>query len=294
MGGKWRLAPQIIAHFPAHRSYVEPFGGAASVLLRKPRAFQEIYNDLDGEIVSLFAVLRDRSSSAELARLVRLTPWARDEFYLSYEPVDCPIEGARRTMVRSFMGFGSTAVALRRRTGFSGSDRNGKHPARDWMGMPDAIAALCERLRGVVIENRPALQVMAASDDPATLIYADPPYMHATRSQKRIRGSLEHAYSFEMADADHGELLAWLAACKSMVVLSGYPNPIYDAALAGWKRVEISALADGARERTEVLWINPAAVATGGDLFSPRYSAQPDTDPREQVSVRRRADFTPA
>jgi DNA adenine methylase len=269
MGGKWRLAPKIIEHFAPHRTYVEPFGGAASVLLRKGRAFQEIYNDLDGEIVNLFRVLRDAATAAELARQVALTPWAREEFELSYHlPAESPVEMARRTMARSFMGFGSTAVALRRRTGFrAGSGRNGKHPARDWMGMPAAIGALAERLAGVVIEHRPALQVMAASDDPATLIYADPPYVHATRSPKRIFGELEHAYAHEMTDADHQALLAWLDGCLSMVVLSGYRSPLYDAALQGWRRIDLAALADGARPRIECLWLNRAACAGLGDLF---------------------------
>ncbi len=268
MGGKWRLAPQIVKHFPHHKTYVEPFGGAASVLLRKPRAFQEIYNDLDGEIVSLFQVLRCPKSALELSRLVELTPFARDEFEASYERSPDPIENARRTVVRSFMGFGSTAVALRRKTGFRAiSERNGKHPAQDFAGMPLALLQISDRLRGVVIENRPALDVMARCDGPNTLIYADPPYMHATRSGKRIHGSLEHAYTFEMTDGDHGELLDFLAACRSRVVLSGYANPAYDKALSGWKRVEIAALADGARKRTEVLWINPAAVDAAGGLF---------------------------
>lgn len=268
MGGKWRLAPAILSHFPHHKTYVEPFGGAASVLLRKPRAFQEVYNDLDGEIVGLFRVLRDPDGAAELARLIELTPFARDEFEASYERSPDPIENARRTVVRSFMGFGSTAVALRRRTGFRAiSERNGKHPARDFAGMPAALLAISDRMRGVVIENRPALDVMARCDGPNTLIYADPPYLHATRSAKRVHGTLEHAYAFEMTDAGHGELLAWLAGCRSMVVLSGYPNALYEAALASWRRVEIRALADGARKRTEVLWINPAAVDGAGRLF---------------------------
>jgi DNA adenine methylase len=233
--------------------------------------FQEIYNDLDGEIVALFRVLRDRDQGAELARLISLTPWARDEFALSYESSADPVENARRTVVRSFMGFGATAIALRRRTGFrSRSDRNGKHPARDFMGMPDALAAIAQRLQGVVIENRPALEVMAALDGPETLIYADPPYVHETRSRKRIKGALEHAYVHEMDTAAHAELLAFLARCESMVVLSGYPCDLYDQALTGWERIEISALADGARARTEVLWINRAACDAHGLFGSDR------------------------
>lgn len=269
MGGKWRLAPWIIQHMPPHRTYVEPYGGAASVLLRKAPAFQEVYNDLDGEIVGLFRVLRDPVQAAELARLVDLTPFARDEFEASYIPSPDTVENARRTVVRSFMGFGSTAVALRRKTGFRAiSERNGKHPARDFAGMPDALLALSHRMRGVVIENRPALDVMARCDGPRTLIYADPPYVHETRSQKRIKGTLEHAYTHEMTTEAHGELLQWLARCRSMVMLSGYPTPLYDEALPGWRRVDVAALADGARKRTESLWINPAAQEAARTLFT--------------------------
>ncbi len=266
MGGKWRLAPWIIRHMPPHRTYVEPFGGAAGVLLRKPRAYAEVYNDLDGEVVSLFRVLRDPAQAGELARRVALTPFARDEFEDTYRIADCPIEAARLLVARSFMGFGSTAVALRRRTGFrADSNRSGKHPARDWLGMPPALLAITERLAGVVIENRPALGIMQRFDGPQTLIYVDPPYLHDTRSKKRIHGALEHAYKHEMSEADHAELLAWLAGSSSMVMLSGYPSDLYTAALPGWRRIDIEALADGARKRTESLWINPAAATW--DLF---------------------------
>ncbi|HEV2530934.1 DNA adenine methylase [Phenylobacterium sp.] len=269
MGGKWRLAPRIIQRMPPHRTYLEPYGGAASVLLRKPRAFREIYNDLDGEVVNLFRVLRDRCAGAELARLIELTPWARAEFEESYLEVEDPIERARRTMVRSFMGFGSTAVALRRRTGFRAlSEREGKPPQGDWMGMPAAIAQISERLSGVVIENKPAMDLMAAVDGPETLIFADPPYVHATRSKKRIHGSLEHAYAHEMTDAQHAELLAWLAGCGSMVMLSGYRTDLYDEKLKGWERCEVAAHAHGGRPRTECLWINPAAQHAAGGLFA--------------------------
>jgi DNA adenine methylase len=112
----------------------------------------------------------------------------------------------------------------------------------------------------VVIENRPRWTSWPGAMGPKTLIYADPPYVHDTRSQKRIDGALEHAYAHEMSEADHLELLSFLDRCASMVVLSGYGCPLYDEALTGWRRVEIDALADGARKRVEVLWINPAAA----------------------------------
>ncbi len=268
MGGKWRLAPKIIPFLPPHRTYVEPFGGAASVLLRKPAAFQEIYNDLDGEIVGLFRVLRDPAGAAELSRLIALTPWAREEFEASYTVSPDPIENARRTVVRSFMGFGSTATALRRKTGFRAiSVRNGKHPAKDFSGMPQAILALAERMRGVVIENRPALEILTRCDAGDTLAYLDPPYVHSTRSGKRIHGGLEHAYAHEMDEEQHRDLLAWCSSSKSMVVISGYATDLYEQALTGWTRIELAAFADGARARTEVLWINPAAVEANRGLF---------------------------
>lgn len=267
MGGKWRLAPAIERHFPPHRIYVEPFGGGASVLLRKARSYAEIYNDLDEEVVALFRVLRDRDQAAELARQVALTPFARDEFDLTYQVSEEPIEAARRLLARSFMGHGSTAVALRRKTGFrADSNRSGTTPAMDWANYPPAILAIADRLQGVVIENRPALQVLERFDEPDTLVYADPPYLHGTRSRKRVKGALEHAYKHEMSEADHEQLLEWLLACRSMVVLSGYPSALYDDALSSWSRVELPALADGARARTEVLWINRAACV-GHGLF---------------------------
>jgi DNA adenine methylase len=116
-GGKFRLAPRIIAHFPPHRVYVEPFGGAGSVLMRKEPSFAEVYNDLDGEVVNVFRVLRDPDRAERLRTLLELTPWSRIEFRACYEPADDPIEQARRTIACSFMAHGSTSIRLNR-TGF--------------------------------------------------------------------------------------------------------------------------------------------------------------------------------
>jgi DNA adenine methylase len=181
-GGKWKLAPWIISHFPKHRVYVEPFGGAASVLLRKKRSYAEVYNDLDQHVVGLFRILRDDDQAARLKAALELTPFARSEFLTAYEPADDPIESARRLIARAFMGHGSdsaTGVV----SGFrANSNRSGTTPAHDWVNYPDALPATIERLRGVIIEQRDAIDVMTQHDSEVTLHYVDPPYMHETRA----------------------------------------------------------------------------------------------------------------
>ena len=262
-GGKWRLAPWIISHMPEHRLYVEPYGGAASVLLRKPRAYSEVYNDLDREVVGLFHVLRDPTQAARLTDLLRLTPYARSEFEAAYEPCFCPIETARRLVVRSFMGFGSDGHNAAVNTGFrSSATRTGTTPAHDWRNYPDELAVLTQRLAGVVIENRPALDVMEQHDGPDTLHFCDPPYMPETRSDKsRKGGEPYHAYKHEMASEDHEALLEALSRLKGMILLSGYRNALYDDVLSDWECIERRTMADGARERVEALWLNRTAAA---------------------------------
>lgn len=245
-GGKWVLAPWIISHFPHHKVYVEPFGGAASVLLRKKPAYAEIYNDLDREVVNLFRIYRDRGD--ELLRLIAFTPYSRDEFMESYNPSTDDLEQARKTVVRSFMGFSSSSHA--RKTGFrANSNRSGTTPAHDWKNLPDALPAIINRLRGVVIENRDAADVMHAHDGAETLHYVDPPYVSETRDKGGD-------YNFEMSDQQHIQLADTLMKLKGTVILSGYNSDLYNDLYKGWKKIERKAFADGARERTEVLWIN--------------------------------------
>lgn len=260
-GGKWRIAPRILAHFPPHRTYVEPFGGAASVLLRKPRAYAEAYNDLDGEIVNVFRVLRDPALAAELRRAVELTPFARAEFRDAYLPSDDPVERARRILVRSWMGHGSTGClskASAARTGFRADiDRRGTCPAVDWGRWPAQVPAFVERLRGVVIECEPAERVIRRYDRPDALFYVDPPYPMHTRTSYRDG----HRYRHELSMEGHRELAEALRAAAGMVVFSGYACDLYDRELyPDWTRVELPTHADRARPRVEVLWISPAAA----------------------------------
>lgn len=256
-GGKWKLAPWILRHFPPHRTYVEPFGGGGSVLLQKPRSYAEVYNDLDGEIVNLFRVARDRGD--ELAQACDLTPFARDEFTQAYEPSADPLEQARRTIIRAFMGFGS-AGASGQPTGFrANSNRSGTTPAHDWANYPTHLRMTIQRLRGVVIENRDACECMAQHDAETTLHYVDPPYVHATR-QLRTRAP---SYRHELTDEQHQALASTLHTLKGMVVLSGYRHPLYDELFAGWQRIDAAAHADGARDRVESLWLSPNCPRIG-------------------------------
>lgn len=263
-GGKWRIAPWIIRHLPTHRVYVEPFGGAASVLLSKPRSYGEVYNDLDGEVVNLFRCARDRGD--ELRAVLTLTPSARAEFDLSYEAAIDDLERARRLVVRSFMGFGSNVTKPIRdgrpmRTGFRATcRRSGSTPARDWHGYPQALEAIVRRLQGVVIENRAEIEVMRQHDAPDTVHYVDPPYLHSVRDDARAD------YRHEMGEADHRALAETLHDLRGAVVLSGYDSPLYSELFGAWRRVEKHTHADGARRRVEVLWLSPRCPPPG--LFS--------------------------
>lgn len=267
-GGKWKDSLWIIQHFPMHRVYVELFGGGGSVLLRKPRSYAEIYNDKWDTVVNVFRVLRDPDSAAELERRIRLTPFARTEFLdcgeLEIEYVTDPIEKARRTIFRSFAGFGSASTNNKHSTGFRAScTRSSTTPAHDWVGWPDHIASFTRRLQGVVIENRDYKEVLARHDGQDSLIYADPPYVHATRNMARGNS----VYAFDMTDDEHVELSEQLKSCKGFVVLSGYDNDLYADLYKDWSMYRKESFADGAQPRVECIWLNPRASEAQHKLF---------------------------
>lgn len=272
-GSKWRIAPFILRHFPPHTTYVEPFGGGASVLLRKPRATVEVYNDINSEVVNLLRILRDPDSARRLRELCMLTPFAADELACAFADHDDPVERARRLLVRSWFGLGQDTATAGRKNYSSLNTRlseGTKNYAELWAGWPDQVPAFVNRLAGVIIENRDAIDVINRFDGKSTLIYADPPYV----VQSRGRGG----YVDEMSDAQHQALAACLQAATGFVVISGYPSELYDALYKDWPRVQIEALSHniGSAEsrRTEVLWMNPAcanALPLGQlDLFGNR------------------------
>lgn len=220
------------------------------MLMLKPPAFQEIYNDLDEELVSLFEVLRDRKQAFELRRKVRLTPFARLEYARAYKPSADPVERARKLMIRSFMGF--ACKGHWQRSGFNSAEKLAwTSHSGCWATFPEMIPSFTKRLEGVILECRAAEGIIARLDTPDTLFYVDPPYLRATRYK-------DAAYHFEMTDADHTRLAEQLHSLKGMVLISGYPSELYDQELyADWQRVTTKSYASRAREREEVLWINP-------------------------------------
>jgi DNA adenine methylase len=256
-GGKTTKAAHLAALLPAHRHYVEPFAGSLAVLLAKPAAPFETVNDLDGALMTFWRVLRDRGN--DLARVSWLTPHSRAEHHQAYALTGADgndleeLEVARRVWVQLSQGMGGT----RRRTGWRHFQDPGE---RSSVSMPDYLHAYVarmtpalRRLRQVSLEARPALDVIAAyGRHEHVCIYADPPYLGSTRSSRQ--------YAVEMSgDTEHRELADALKACRSTVVLSGYPSDLYDDLYADWHRLELASFtgqSGTAGHRTEVLWSN--------------------------------------
>lgn len=253
-GSKWSLAEWIISFMPEHETYVEPFFGSGAVLFSKPRSRLETVNDIDGEIVNLFRVIREQPK--ELAHGIHWTPHSREEYYNSYEAASDELERARRLIVRLWQGRGGKMAS---RTGWRNMiEANGPLPGNDWLRFPEKVTVIAERLKGVQIEHQPALELLRRYNRPNVLIYADPPYVLATRTTS--------SYRHEMSEDDHVELLDRLDKHSGPVLLSGYAHPLYDDRLKHWKRETKKALAEAGASREEVLWINPTAAAQVGQL----------------------------
>jgi DNA adenine methylase len=256
-GGKLKLAERIADLLPPHQHYIEPFAGSLSVLLAKPPSPMETVNDLDGNLMNFWRMLRDRPD--ELERACALTPHSRAEYQACYEPATDDLERARRVWVNLTQGRGGQM----KRTGWRFyQDPRGSHSS-----MPDYLAAyvarICPaaaRLANVSLECKDALDIIREyGRHPDTLLYCDPPYLASLRSLNhgRCRGP---DYDHELrSDDEHTELLDALLGCRAAVVLSGYTSELYDGLLTTWFRREIATQTGNGgsdRARTEVLWSN--------------------------------------
>jgi DNA adenine methylase len=254
-GSKAGLRSEIVHHFPEHTTYVEAFGGGASVLLYKPASTVEYYNDLDGLLADFFRILRD--DGAELQRLihyVEYTPYARSELAKARQVLkgkyDNKVEYMRAMLVCAWMS--RMAMIHDSTTGWVAHKSEAKEITR-WNQLPDRLREAAARLKNVYIESRPAIDLMKTLDGPETLFYLDPPYPSATLN---ARNKVDNYYRYNMTEADHQQLLNMATGVKGTVIISGYRCRLYDRMLKSWARVDLVQSSAAGTKKTECLWMN--------------------------------------
>lgn len=254
-GGKFSHLDWLLPLLPDCHHYCEPFGGSAAILLNRRPSPVETYNDIDGEVVNFFRVLR--SNKEELVEAVALTPFSREEFFFavtrSADPIS-DVERARRFYVRARQtrtGLAQTS-SLGRWANCKNTSRAGMSGVVSrWVGGLGALSDIADRLLRVQIENRPAIDVIKLYDDTGTFFYVDPPYVHDSRGDAK-------AYGYELTDAEHESLAAALHGCKGKVAVSGYECRLMDRLYASWNRhySPEKHCHSVKQPRTEVLWTN--------------------------------------
>lgn len=287
-GGKYSHLNWLLPKLPECTHYCEPFGGSAAVLINRKPSKVETYNDIDGELVNFFKVLRDQRDA--LIEAIGLTPFAREELRLASEkPTDnlSDLERARRFFVRARQvrtGLAQTASAgrwahckLTSRAGMAGA-------VSRWLGSVEGLSEIAQRLLRVQIENAPAIEVIKRYDSRETLFYCDPPYPHDSRSDK-------NAYGYEMDDAAHRELAQVLHSVEGMVVISGYHSPLMQELYGDWEHIEApkkkaastNTNPNAKQDRVEVLWTNPAyqkAFSTASEWKTNKKQPQKTSSPQ--------------
>ncbi len=254
-GGKYSHLDFILPNLPENANhFCDVFGGSAAVLINRPPAPVETYNDLDSELVNFFEVLRNQGH--KLIKAISLTPFSREELLRACrpEPRLTKIERARRFYVRARQtrtGLAQTSsegrwahCVLTSRAGMAGA-------VSRWLGAIDGLPEIVQRLQRVQIENVPALELIERYDTKDTLFYLDPPYVHESRGDSK-------AYGHEMTDAEHIELAKLLMSIKGRAALSGYRTTMYDKLYSDWNRVDdpVKTCNSSKGQRQECLWLN--------------------------------------
>ena len=246
-GSKWSIAKWIIGFFPDHHSYLEPFFGSGAVLFNKPRSNIETVNDLDGNVVNLFEWIR--KDPERLAHEIYYTPYARQIHEEAFTAIpEDSFERAVNFYIRLNMGHGfrTNGEKVGWKNDVQGRER--AYASQDWCHIPEKIIQAAERLRGVQIEYRPAVDVIERFNHPNVLVYNDPPYVLGTRHGKQ--------YRCELDDKGQNDLLDVLLAHKGPVVISGYDNNLYNDRLRNWHREETFCYSQVCNKKREVVWMN--------------------------------------
>ncbi len=247
-GAKWSMSSNIIELMPEHKIYIEPFFGSGAVFFNKTPSKNEIINDLDGEVVNLFRVIRNYAE--ELSNLICFTPYSREE-YDNHFADDDPVERARMFLVRSNMARASMQSYSSgwRHAGLLMSLKSKKHVLRLWNNLPQQILKAAIRLKDAEIENINAIELIKKYNHKDVLLYIDPPYLLSTRKQRY--------YNVEMTgEEEHSSLIDVLKKHKGSVMISGYESKLYNRALADWTKHEFVSIAEAGKKRTEIVWTN--------------------------------------
>lgn len=269
-GGKYSHLGWLLGMLPRAHHYCEPFGGSAAVLLNRAPAPVETYNDLDGEVVNFFRVLRDQKE--ELLYAIGMTPFAREEFVAAIETNGngehlSDLERARRFFVRARQvrtGLAQTASAGRWANCLQTSRAGMAGAVSRWLGSVEGLEHIATRLLRVQIEHDDALSVIRRYDSPDTLFYCDPPYPHDSRGDAK-------AYQYEMTDDQHVALRKALASVQGRVAISGYHGVLMDKLYRDWYVYEAppKKVHSVKTTRVEVLWTNYPT----GDKSAPRIAS---------------------
>jgi DNA adenine methylase len=254
-GGKYSHLDWLLPLLPKVKHYCEPFGGSAAVLINRAPSPVETYNDVHGEVVNFFRVLREQKDA--LIEAIGLTPFSRAEFEAAIkETTDglSELERARRFYILARQvrtGLAQKASVgrwahclLTSRAGMAGA-------VSRWLGAVEDLPLIAQRLLRVQIENEPAIEVIERYDSEETLFYCDPPYPHDSRGDA-------NAYANEMTNEQHRELAQVLRSVKGKVALSSYHCKLMDDLYGDWQRVESKekVIHSVKTTRQEVLWIN--------------------------------------
>lgn len=240
LGAKQRLAPHIVSLFPPHDTYVEVCLGAGSVLFTKPPSRLEVANDIDSAVTNFFTVLRNHYPTFRAT--LDKTPYSHAEYdycRLNWHKQTDPIERARQWFVAASCAFGGHMG----RTGWARSLSSQAHEPNKFRNNIERLEWFTHRLARVQIDNLDFQDCIEMYDGPNVLFYLDPPYLAETRK--------DGEYACEMTTHDHATLLTLITRCTGMVILSGYDNPLYAEALAGWPCERIPVVASSiAKTRT--------------------------------------------
>ncbi len=256
-GGKGNMVKTLLKYIPTHKTYVEVFGGGASLLFAKIPSKIEVYNDLNSGLVNLFRVIRDPKKFKKMYKKVYLTPYSREEHKWAVEHCDDGNDVDRAyawyVMIRqSFSGCVRTwGLNVNTSDSFA---RNIKIYLNSLKRLPQ----IHQRLSLVQIENNDFRRILKTYDSKNTFFYVDPPYVLSTRKGGKV-------YEHEMTDKDHQELIDLLLDVKGKVMLSGYENDIYKRLDKKWSRIvyETYCVASNSKQtnnkrnkRTEIIWMN--------------------------------------